>query len=78
MSECLRTASISEEVSDVTSFEMAKIIIKDIRALLAYLEDGVDAAREINDNGTEYLLQSVIYNIEQDHWMLASWIKQNV
>lgn len=78
MSESLKIASLSEEASDVTSFEMAKIIIKDIRALLAYLEDGIDAACDINEKGSEYVLKSVIYNMEEDHWMLASWIKQNV
>ncbi len=42
------------------------------------MEDGINAAREINDNGTEYMLGSFIYNMEKDHWMLTAWIKQSI
>ena len=78
LAEYLKHASIKEEKGILTSFEMAKIILDDIRILLETMEKCVDAAQEINDNGTVYILQSFIYNMEKDHWMLTAWIKQNV
>jgi starvation-inducible DNA-binding protein len=76
--EYLKHATITEEPARVPSFEMANIILLDIRTLLELMEAGVHAAGEIGDNGTGYLLQSFIYKMEDDHWRLTAWIKQEV
>jgi starvation-inducible DNA-binding protein len=75
-SEYLKHATITEVSAMAPSFEMANIVLLDIRALLELMEAGVDAAREINDNGTRHMLQTFIYAMEEDHWMLTAWIKQ--
>ena len=76
LAEYLELSSIGEEDSQVTSFEMGKIILGDIRTLLEIMEKCVDSAREINDNGTESMVQSIIYSMENEHWMLTEWIRQ--
>lgn len=76
--EYLKLSDIKEESTEPTSFEMAKIILSDIRSLLENMEKVINAAQEINDNGTEYMLKSFIYNMEKEHWMLTAWIKQKV
>ena len=76
--EYLKISTVEEVSAATTSFEMAKIILSDIRTLLESMEDGINAAQEIGDNGTEYILKSFIYNMEKEHWILTSWIKQNV
>lgn len=76
--EYLKHATVSEEGSKVPSFEMVNIILLDIRTLLEIMEAGVDAASEINDNGTRHMLQSFIYEMEKEHWMLTAWTKQDV
>jgi starvation-inducible DNA-binding protein len=76
--EYLKHATIIEEPSGVPSFEMANIILADIRTLLELMEAAVNAAGEISDNGTGYMLQSFIYRMEEDHWKLTAWIKQGV
>ncbi len=77
-SEYLRGSNIKEEHAEPTSFEMAKIILNDVRTLLEIMEEGINAAQEINDNGTEFMLKGLVYNMEKEHWMLTSWIKQKV
>jgi starvation-inducible DNA-binding protein len=76
--EYLNVSDIKEEIAEVTSFQMAKIVLKDIRNLLENMEEGISAAKEVNDNGTEFMLKKIIYNMEKDHWMLTAWIKQKV
>jgi starvation-inducible DNA-binding protein len=76
--EYLTLSDITEETSEPTSFEMAKIVLKDIRNLLENMEECIETAKETNDNGTEFMLKSFIYNMEKEHWMLTAWIKQNV
>jgi DNA-binding ferritin-like protein len=72
----MKHATITEESEHVPSFEMAKLILHDMRILLELMEKGVDAAQEINDNGTKYMLQSFIYKMENEHWILTAWVKQ--
>jgi starvation-inducible DNA-binding protein len=76
--EYLRESAITEESKKVPSFEMAKIILQDIRILLELMEKVVAAAEEINDNGTKYMQQSFIYEMEKDHWMLTAWATPGV
>jgi starvation-inducible DNA-binding protein len=75
-SDYLKQATINEETARVPSFEMANILLLDIRTLLELMEAGVNAAQEINDNGTMHMLKSFIYEMEEDHWMLTAWIKE--
>ncbi|MFO7656645.1 MAG: DNA starvation/stationary phase protection protein [Bacteroidales bacterium] len=76
--EYIKFSDIKEESTEPTSFEMANIVLSDIRSLLENIEEAINAAQEINDNGTEYMLKSFIYNMEKEHWMLTAWIKQKV
>lgn len=76
--EYLKLSDIKEEGTEPTSFEIAKITLEDIRNLLENMKEGVNAAKEIDDNGSEYMLKLFIYNMEKDHWMLTAWIKEKV
>lgn len=74
--EYLKLSRIKEESAKPGSFEMAKIVLSDIRNLLENMEEIINVAQDINDNGTEHMLQSFIYKMEKEHWMLTAWIKQ--
>ncbi len=74
--EFMKNSTITQESKSVPSFEMVKIILTDIRILLELMEKAIDAAEEINDIGTRYMLQSCIYEMEKEHWMLTAWTKQ--
>lgn len=76
--EYLKQTHITEVSKKVTSFEMASMILTDIRILLELMEKGIDAAEQINDNGTKFMLQSFIYQMENEHWMLTAWSKQKI
>ena len=76
--EYLKLSIIKEEYTEPTSFQMAKIILNDIRILLENMEEGINAAQEINDNGSEFMLKGFSYNLEKEHWKLTAWIKQKV
>jgi starvation-inducible DNA-binding protein len=76
--EYLKLSNIKEEVEEPTSFEIAKIVLDDIRNLLENMEEGINASQDINDNGTEYMLKGFTFQMEKEHWMLTSWIKQKV
>jgi len=74
----LKQASIKEVDSELTAFQMAKFILEDIRSLLEIMEEAVRVAQDIDDNGTEHMLRVFIKNMEKEHWMLQSWIKQPI
>lgn len=74
----LKMSGIKEEPAEPGSFEMAKIVLKDIRNLLETMEEVINAAQEINDNGTEFMVKSFIFKMEKEHWMLTAWITQKV
>ena len=76
--EYLNLSGIKEDHSDRTSFEMVKHILNDIKYLISSMEETINAARNINDNGTEYLLQRCTYRMEKDHFLLTSWVKQKI
>jgi starvation-inducible DNA-binding protein len=75
--EYLKHATIIEASTQVPSFQMAQMILHDIRILLELMEKGIDAAMELNDNGTRFMLQSFIFHMEKEHWMLTAWSKQD-
>ena len=55
-SDYLKHSSVKEAKGNLTSYEMAKEVLADIRILLEILEQGILAATEINDKGSELLL----------------------
>lgn len=77
LSEYIALGIIKEEASAKTSFEMAKIALSDIRVLLGIMEAACLSAQEISDNGTQYMLKSFIYHMENDHRDLTAWVKQD-
>ena len=77
LGEYLEIATIGEEKASTTSYEMAGIILENIRELIDNMEEGIDATKKNSDNGTEYMLKSFIHDLERDHWKLTAWMKQN-
>lgn len=78
LAEYLKHATIIEIDKGVSSFEMVKMLLQDIRVLLELMGKTVEAAEEISDNGTKSLLQSIIYEMENDHRMFTAWMKQGI
>ena len=78
LKEYLQHTAIKESSTPGSSFEMVNKILSDIRILLENLEEGIAAAKEINDNGTEYMLKSFTYHLEKEHWMLTAWVQKGV
>ena len=76
-SDYLKHSSVKEAKGNLTSYEMAKEVLADIRILLEILEQGILAATEINDKGSELLLQSITFSLEKEYWMLTEWMKQD-
>jgi starvation-inducible DNA-binding protein len=76
--EYIEVASVKEERTENTSFEAVQIILENIRILIDNMEEGINATKKNNDNGTEFFLKSCIFELEKDHWKLTSWLKQNV
>lgn len=68
----LKQSEIREDFKAMTSFEMAKKILDNIRILLQLLEEAVLATQKINDYGTEHMLKSFIYNLEKEHWQITA------
>jgi starvation-inducible DNA-binding protein len=76
MAKYIEVSEIKEQEPPVTSFEMVKIVIADIRTLLDLLEQAVQSTKVINDLGTEWMLMSYMQQFEKEHWMLTAWSKK--
>ena len=77
-SDYLEHSEIEEMHENLTSMEMVRELLKDMRIILSGMEECIQAANEVGDNGTEDLMKSFIRNMEKDHWMFTAWLMQDV
>ena len=73
--EYQKLSVIEEKRIGLTPFEMVNEILEDIRQLRESIDVTIRAAKKINDHGTEFMLQSFIYQLEIDHGILTAWTR---
>lgn len=74
MSDYLKHSKIEEVGTDLSADEMVKEVLKDYEAMLYFLSEAMNTAAEINDLGTEDMLNSYITDMEKHHWMLNAFL----
>lgn len=77
-SDYLKHADLEEVHGDYTSLEMVRELLNDMRVIISIMEECIQAAGEIGDNGTEDMMKSFIRNMEKDHWMFTAWLMQDI
>ncbi len=78
LKEYINHSSIKEPVEKVSSIEMAKTILNDIRILLSLMEECIHVSEDLSDFATENMMKSFIRTIEKDHWMLTAWLNEPI
>ena len=73
--EYLKLSQIKEVKGSLTSTQMVKEILDDFEILLFLMSDVVKAARNINDIGTEDLINTFVKRMEKRHWMFTAFLK---
>jgi len=73
LSEYLDMAEIKEVGTELRSEQMVEETVRDLQTLLSLMVDVTDAAINMGDVGTEHMMNSMIYKMEQTHWMLTAW-----
>lgn len=73
--EILLNSEIAESGSDLTGFEMVKVVISDIMTLLSAQSDCIEQARELGDHGTELVVMRMTCALEEEYLLLVSWLK---
>ncbi|NJK86606.1 MAG: hypothetical protein HC906_12200 [Bacteroidales bacterium] len=74
--EILQHAEIMDPEENLTSLEMVREILEDIRYILNMIEECIHTSHEISDYGSESMLKKFIIELEKDHWMLTAWINE--
>lgn len=73
--DILKISEIKESESDLTSFEMVKAIVADLRILLSIQSDCIEKAKDLGDYGTESMMKDHLKELELDYLSLVSWLK---
>ncbi len=75
LQDVIKLSRIKEKKQNLEGFEMVKDLLRDILVLISIMKDGMKAARNIDDGGTEAMIKSLLYEMEKDHRSLLSWLK---
>ena len=75
MKEYLDMSEIPEKGTDLTGEMMVKEILADFEILLSYSIESIEIAAANGDVGTVDLVNTIIKEMEKNHWMLTSWLK---
>ena len=75
LKDVIRLSRIKENDQNLAGFEMVKDLLKDFLVLISIMKDCMKAARDTDDGGTEAMIKSLLYEMEQDHRSLLSWLK---
>jgi len=78
LKEYLATADIEEADSRLTAVEMTRMVLKDMETLDSFMLDVVDAAASVGDAATMDMMNSMMRNLEKEHWMLTAWLNEPV
>ena len=75
LAEYLEVAEIKEVGSELDSEMMVRETLNDFQILLSFMVDGIDAAIDVGDTASEYMMHSFIKKLEKNHWMLNAWLQ---
>ncbi len=73
LKDYLNVSTIKEVGTDLDGKEMTREILEDFRTLTKFLAAVSEEADNVGDKGTADLTDSIIRDMEKDHWMLSSW-----
>lgn len=75
--DILHHSEISEpDDENLTSLEMVREILDDIRYVLNLMEECINTSQELGDYGTESMVKGYIKKLEKEHWMLSAWLNE--
>lgn len=74
--EYLDIAEIQEVGTDLEADLMVRETQGDLQILLSALVDVTNAAIDIGDVGTEYMVNKIINRLEKRHWMINAWLQE--
>ncbi len=77
LGEYLEVSEIKETGYNLTSVEMTREVLKDIVILDSYLADVAVVAYKLGDVATSDLINTMLKNLEKEHWMLTAWLNQS-
>ena len=70
----LEQSTLVETNRQLSGDKMVKVIIEDFETLLGLMIDVVNLASKNGDVGTIDLINTIIKQMEKDHWMLTAWL----
>ncbi|MBS4191792.1 DNA starvation/stationary phase protection protein [Bacillus sp. FJAT-49705] len=74
MKECLEKASINEASGNEKEEEMVKALCEDFERMTDELQEGIELAEEVNDEGTGDMLIAVKKSLKKHIWMLKAYL----
>jgi starvation-inducible DNA-binding protein len=74
MSGALELASVKEASGHESATDMVASIVNDYSTMIEELKQGMELAREVNDDTTSDLLLSIHSGLEKHVWMLNSFL----
>jgi len=74
MKDYLEMSEIKEIETRLTGVQMVEESLKDMQVLLGHMVAVTDAAINMGDVGTEYMINIMINKMETTHWMLTAWM----
>jgi starvation-inducible DNA-binding protein len=74
--EFLTNGTLKEVNKEITALEMVSEILNDFQILIQDITQVVSVTKSTGDFGTEDLMLDFTKNLEKQHWMLKSFIKQ--
>jgi len=74
LADVLDLASLEEDPSTPAADEMVEVVIADLAALDAQVQNLAERAEEADDAGAVPVLEDLSEQIEEDRWMLRAWL----
>lgn len=78
LEEYLKLSEIKASRKEKSSVEMVRDILSDYDVILSTLVDTLNASNKLGDAGTTHLMNSLILDLEKKHWMMTSWLMQDI
>lgn len=74
--EYLETAEIKEVEKPLTAVQMTREVLDDMEILDSFMLEVVDAAGSVGDAASMDMMNSMMRNLEKEHWMLTAWLNE--
>ncbi len=76
LKEYLEIAEIQESDKQLSAMQMTREVLDDIEILDSFMLEVVDAAGSVGDAATMDMMNSMMRNLEKEHWMLSAWLNE--